>query len=237
MKKAVFFDLYGTLIDIKTDEYDPWVYSVLSQFLSYHSVRISLEELKESYFKGIEQQLRQSKESHPEADVYKVFHRVMLIHAGRRYSKGIVIDTAMLFRSLTRKHFGLFPSVLDTLTSLGKKYKVAIISDAQWVFAEPEMKMLGLDRFFKLRILSSRFGFKKPDVRLFKIAMEKLRVRPEESVYIGDDPRKDLTGSKRAGMKCVLFRSDSLPYNDFTPDGRFFDYSVLEDIIHAIFNS
>jgi putative hydrolase of the HAD superfamily len=98
------------------------------------------------------------------------------------------------------------------------------------------MKMLGLDRFFKLRILSSRFGFKKPDVRLFKIAMEKLRVRPEESVYIGDDPRKDLTGSKRAGMKCVLFRSECSWYNDFTPDGCFFDYSMLEDIIYGIFH-
>jgi putative hydrolase of the HAD superfamily len=140
----------------------------------------------------------------------------------------------MLFRSLTRRHFGLFPSVLDTLTSLGKKYIVAIISDAQWVFAEPEMKMLGLDRFFRLRILSSRFGFKKPDVRLFKIAMEKLKVRPDESVYIGDNPDKDLFGARGAGMKCVLFRSDSLPYNDFFPDRRFFDYSELERVISEI---
>ena len=36
MKKAVVFDLYGTLIDIRTDEDDPWVYQTLSRFLSYH---------------------------------------------------------------------------------------------------------------------------------------------------------------------------------------------------------
>jgi putative hydrolase of the HAD superfamily len=234
MKKAVFFDLYGTLIDIKTDEYDPWVYSVLSQFLSYRTVKIAPDELRDTYFGEIKWHLQQSREEHPEVDVYKIFCEIMHRYGNKRYPKSIVIDTAMLFRSLTRRHFGLFPSVLDTLTSFGKKYIVAIISDAQWVFAEPEMKMLGLDRFFRLRILSSRFGFKKPDVRLFKIAMEKLRVRPEESVYIGDNPDKDLFGARGAGMKFILFSSDFQVYNNLKTDAFFNDYSELERVISEI---
>lgn len=98
--------------------------------------------------------------------------------------------------------------LMNILTHVRKKYRIAIISDAQWVFAEPEMKTLGLDRFFTLRIFSSRFGFKKPDVRLFELAMEKLRVRPEGSIYIGDNLQKDLVGAKRAGMKFILFGSE-----------------------------
>jgi putative hydrolase of the HAD superfamily len=96
------------------------------------------------------------------------------------------------------------------------------------------MAMLGLAKFFKFRILSSRFGFKKPDVRLFDIAMKKLMINPEESVYIGDNPQKDLVGAKKAGMTFILFRSEFKPCNDFQPDRHFNDYSELLKILEEM---
>jgi putative hydrolase of the HAD superfamily len=86
------------------------------------------------------------------------------------YSKSIVAGTAKLFRSLTIRRFGVFPGVYRVLASLIGKRELGIISDAQWIFAEPEMTMLGLRPFFDQCILSSRIGFKKPDVRLFDIS-------------------------------------------------------------------
>ena len=234
MKRALFFDLYGTLIDIRTDENDLWVYDTLSRYLSYHSVDIRPEELKKVYFGEIEQSLRQSRQMYPEIDVYKIFFKIMYKYGNRRYSKSIVVDITMLFRSLTMRHFGVFARLYDVLASINEKYKTGLISDAQWVFAEPEMQMLGLDRFFKLCILSSRFGFKKPDTRMFTLAMERQGVTPEESVYIGDNPRKDLIGAKNAGMKFILFRSECKSYNGFQPDGCFYDYSELENVLHEI---
>jgi putative hydrolase of the HAD superfamily len=234
VKKAIFFDLYGTLIDIKTDEDELWVYEKLSRYLLYHSVDIAPEELKKAYFEGIRQHLSQNKEIYPDVDVYKIFSDIMHKYSKKKYSKGIVIDIAMLFRSLTIRHFGVFAGLYDVLYLLSKSYKIAIISDAQWVFAEPEIAMLGLDQFFKLRILSSRFGFKKPDTRLFHHAMEGFGVNSEESVYIGDNPFKDLSGAKKAGMEFILFRSECREYNGFQPDRCFYDYSELEDILHKM---
>ncbi len=231
MKKAIFFDLYGTLIDIKTDEDELWVYEKLSRYLLYHSVDMAPEELKKAYFEGIQQHLSQSKEIYPDVDVYKLFSDIMYKYGKKRYSKGIVIDIAMLFRSLTIRHFGVFAGLYDVLYSLSRNYEIAIISDAQWVFAEPEIAMLGLDQFFKLRILSSRFGFKKPDTRLFHHAMEEMNVTSKESVYIGDNPFKDLAGAKEAGMEFILFRSEWCEYNGFKPDRCFYNYSELEDIM------
>lgn len=233
MKKAVFFDLYGTLIDIRTDEYDPWVYSVLSQYLSYHSVNVEPEELKRAYFEGIKQQLSQSAETYPEVDIYRVFFDFMHRYGHKRYSRQAVLDTIMLFRSLTIRQFKVFAGMYDVLVSIAKRYKIAIISDAQWSFSESEIIKLGLDRFFRYRILSSRYGFKKPDTRIFTLAMERLKVRPEESVYIGDNPPKDLIGAKKAGMKFILFRSGCRSYNGFQPDQCFNDYSELEDILKS----
>ena len=76
--------------------------------------------------------------------------------------------------------------------------------------------------------------FKKPDVRLFDMAMKKLMLKAEESVYIGDNPQKDLVGAKKAGMTFILFRSEYKPYNDFKPDGHFNDYSELLKIVEEM---
>ena len=231
MKKGIFFDLYGTLIDILTDEVDPWVYSTLSRYLSYRNIKIAPKELKKTYFEDIQSQLKQSNETYPEVDVYKIFSNMMHRYGNKIYSKSAIVDTVVLFRSLTMRRFEVFQGVYEVLESLLEKYELALVSDAQWAFTEPEMAMLGLTRFFKFRILSSRFGFKKPDVRLFDMAMKKLMINPEESVYIGDNPQKDLVGAKRAGMTFILFRSEYKPDNDFQPDRHFNDYSELLKIL------
>ena len=234
MKKGIFFDLYGTLIDILTDEGDPWVYSTLSRYLSYRDIKIAPKELRKIYFEDIQSQLKLSNETFPEVDVYKIFSTMLHRYGNKTYSKSAIVDTAVLFRSLTMRRFEVFQGVYEVLASLAKKYELALISDAQWTFAEPEMAMLGLTRFFKFRILSSRFGFKKPDVRLFDMAMKKLMIKPEESVYIGDNPPKDLVGAKKAGMTFILFRSEFKPYNDFQPDRQFNDYSELSNIVEEM---
>ena len=234
MIKAIFFDLYGTLIDIRTDEQDPWVYATLARYFQYHSVKIGAEELKRAYFEEIERYLRQSKEVYPEVDVYKIFHAIMHRYGNRWYPKNVIVDSAMLFRSLTIRQFGLFPHLFEILTEVEAQYKIAIISDAQWVFAEPEVEILGLDRFFQHKILSSHYGYKKPDVRLFQTAMKKLRLNPEESLYIGDNLRKDLVGAKKAGMRFIYFGQEIQEYNGFKPDGVFSDYSELGRVIAEI---
>lgn len=234
MIKAVFFDLYGTLIDIRTDEQDICVYAVISRYFQYHSVRIGAELLKREYFEEIEQFLKRSGEVYPEVDVNKAFYSIMHRYGKKRYPKNIVMDAAILFRSLTVKQFDTFPRLFETLKQLRGKYKMAVISDAQWVFAEPEMGMLGLDRLFQQRILSSRYGYKKPDVRLFQTAMNKFRVTPEESVFIGDNLCKDLVGAKKAGMKFIFFGPEFKERSTLRPDGSFSNYSELETVISEI---
>ncbi len=234
MKKGIFFDLYGTLIDIETDEYDPRVYSTLSQYLSYHLVSIAPEKLRETYFQAVQFYLGQSKELYPEVDLYKVFSDIMHRYGRRKYPRPVIVYTGMLFRSLTIRRLNVFGGLYDVLANLMENSGVAIISDAQWIFTQPEMEMFGLTRFVRFSILSSQVGFKKPDVRLFEMAMKKLSVRPDESVYIGDNPSKDLVGAKKAGMKFILFKPEGKSCNDFQPDGRFNDYSKLIGILEQI---
>jgi putative hydrolase of the HAD superfamily len=236
IRYGVFFDLYGTLIDIRTDEYNPWVYATLSQYLSYFGVSIPPEELRSRYFGGAESYLKQSPERYPEVDVFAVFRDIMTSYGRLKYTKEKVMTVSMLFRSLTRQHFDLFPDVHEVLDSLKERYRMAIVSDAQWVFTEPELEMTGIGEFFRVRVLSSRVGFKKPDTRIFLRAMKALRIRPEHALYIGDNPPKDLVGAKTSGMKCIIFRTPCSEYNGFHPDACFQHFTELSPLIDEIFS-
>lgn len=236
-RRAVLFDLYGTLIDIQTDEQDMGVYSALSQYLAYNLVKISPEDLKKEYFEEVRMSLVGSSEPYPDVDVYGVFREIMHRRGRVRYPKPVIAGVAMLFRALTIRRFGLFPNVIGALTSIAQRYKTALISDAQWVFTGAEMQMLGLERFFRLKVFSSRMGYKKPDTRLFHGVMKRLWVRPEDCLYIGDNPDKDLKGAKNSGMKCILFRTGVGPYDGLKADACFNNFVELEDVIEGLFKA
>jgi putative hydrolase of the HAD superfamily len=232
---AVFFDLYGTLIDIRTDEDDPGVYATLSEFLAYSGVVIPPTDLAREYRDRVRAHLAASGERFPEVDVCAVFREIVEEYQ-RPLSDGgpDPADAARLFRTLSKRRFGAFPGVHEVLAGVRNKYRLGLISDAQWVFTEPELEMAGLGGFFSVVVLSSRVGVKKPDARPFAMAMRALGATPEASVYVGDNPSRDLVGARNAGMRCVIFRGTDLPYPTGAPDACFDDYAELEPILDRL---
>ncbi len=237
-ERAVFFDLYGTLIDIRTDEDDPGVYATLSEFLAYSRVVIPPLDLAREYRDRVRAHLAQSDEQFPEVDVSAVFREIVTEYRRPRFDGGPdPADTARLFRTLTRRRFAPFPGVHEVLTRLRRKYRLGLISDAQWVFTEPELEMAQLDGFFSVIVLSSRVGVKKPDVRPFAEAMRTLGVTPGASVYVGDNPSRDLVGARSAGMRCVIFRGRDAAYDTLVPDACFAAYAELEPILDRLLDA
>ena len=239
--RAVFFDLYGTLIDIRTDEDDPWVYATLADYLGYWRVSITPLELAREYRSRVRAHLERSPERFPEVDVSIVFREIMTQYRRGGPDDGRdggdttqTIAVSMLFRSLTRRRFATFPDVHQVLERLRAKYRIGLISDAQWVFTEPELEIADLARYFPVRVLSSQIGVKKPSPRPFVQAMRALGVAPEASVYVGDNPPRDLAGARGAGMHCVIFRGETVPYTGLIPDACFHAYGELEAIVEAL---
>jgi putative hydrolase of the HAD superfamily len=244
---AVFFDLYGTLIDIRTDEEDPGVYATLSQYLAYLHVNISPAELEQQYRSRVRACRAQSMERYPEVDVHQIFSDLWSTYAPpeapdlKLLADGRPMDPdsgalamAVLFRTLTRRSFGVFPDVHDVLEKLRAKYQLGLISDAQWVFTDPELDMADLARFFPVRILSSRVGVKKPDPKIFAEALAALGVTAEDAVYVGDNPERDLVGARAAGMRCILYGPAGVDYNGLRPDACFERYSDLEPLLDGM---
>lgn len=196
---AVLFDIYGTLIDIHTNERRDDIFESLSRFLDYRRVFLPSLALKELYFSELHQQFARSRERFPEVDVAKALEHV-LRYQGQSSDRFLAMLTTQLYRSLSRERFGLFPDTFWTLTEFRKRYRMGIVTDAQRLYCCPEVRSLRIEDFFDAMVISSDYGFRKPDPRLFRIALAALNAAPEEAVFIGNKYETDLLGAKGAGF-------------------------------------
>ena len=64
----------------------------------------------------------------------------------------------------------------------------------------------GLDALFKVIVDSKKVGFEKPDSRIFRIALDGLKARPERAAFVGDSFDSDIVGAKALGLKTVWLR-------------------------------
>jgi putative hydrolase of the HAD superfamily len=74
--KGIIFDLYGTLIDIRTDEDDFYTYDTVSKWLQYKGVKIDPEVLKSEYHSKIADRMAVSKQQYPEVRVEEIFAEI-----------------------------------------------------------------------------------------------------------------------------------------------------------------
>ena len=88
----------------------------------------------------------------------------------------------------------------DALARLKESgFKLAIVSNADGRVAS-DARRLGLAEFFDVIIDSSVVGIEKPDPRIFRLALDALKVPPEEALYAGDIYSIDMLGARAAGI-------------------------------------
>ena len=81
--------------------------------------------------------------------------------------------------------------------------------------------------------MSGDHGFRKPDRRLFQIALDGMGVAAENTLYVGNDMHRDIYGARETGMNTVMFDSDqgTKEYLDCVPDYTITDFRDLLNII------
>lgn len=215
MYKNYIFDIYGTLVDIHTNEYLETAWEKMAETLNFYGVYYTAGELRETYFSSCELQMKQRKSQfkHPEVDVVEVFCHIFE-NKDKKASKSLATHLAQEFRAFSTEYLRLYDGVTETLLKLKKaKKKLYIVSNAQRCFTRPELVKLGLTKFFSGIIFSSDFKCAKPDATLFDIACEKFKLNKKESIYIGNDPETDVDGARNAKIDCLWIKSNLTPHN------------------------
>ena len=94
--------------------------------------------------------------------------------------------------------------LVDFIRSLQNDYKIGIISNA-WSQIADSLVEWGIDDAFEEVVGSGDVGIMKPDPRIYQIALDRLNVAPEESVFV-DDFIENVAGARALGMLAVHFQ-------------------------------
>ena len=197
------FDVYKTLIDIKTDESDPSAYEALSGWLASKGVSVRPGGLRQSYKKFTKLAVCANKKPYPDIDIGEVFRKILRKCGSARVTAGLIQETALMFRIVTTKEFALRPGVEQLLKKLHRQARLAVICNGQRLFTVPELERLGVAGYFDYLLFSSDARACKPNPEIFKKALKDMGINPRDAVYIGDDLVNDVAGAKKAGMRAI----------------------------------
>ncbi|MGQ9506173.1 MAG: HAD family hydrolase [Thermogutta sp.] len=118
-----------------------------------------------------------------------------LIHAYRRHDPSIHLP-------LETHH---------VLTTLCQNFRLGIVTDGHRDVQWRKIRALGIHRMVDVIVTSDDFGrrFWKPDPLPFLTACRGLKAQPEEVIFVGDHPLRDIAGAGQLGMTTVrIYRAD-----------------------------
>ena len=216
MIKAVTFDLWDTVF---IDDSDEPKRKAAGRPSKYHERRLLIHRCLQKV-ESIEKQLVDTvydtvdaafrKVWHDQHVTWKVRERLEIIFKG--LGRTIPEDD---FQEIIRLHEEMelefrpdfAAGVHDAIKNLHGKYRLGVISDAIFSPGRCLRQLLqdeGLLDYFDLFIFSDEFGYSKPEPSVYKAAWRGFGVAPSEILHIGDREHNDITGPKKAGMRCIL---------------------------------
>lgn len=218
MYKNYVFDLYGTLIDIRTNEKSNYLWKKLCLFYAGHGAHYTVKEMKQSYRRHCEEETAQlSQYDYPEIDITKVF-KALFNDKGVEVSDDVVRTTCEFFRVISCKFIKLYDGVIELFQELkARGKKIYLLSNAQESFTMPEINSLGIKDYFDGIIISSEEQCKKPSKNFFEKLVEKYGIDFKESIMIGNDGTSDIEGANKVGMDSLYINTEISPMNE-NPD-------------------
>lgn len=216
MVRNVIFDLYGTLVDIRTDEFSLDFWRKAVQGFAMGGASFSPGELRTAYTKYVKRALRLERLKHPtykhvDIDLLQVFRR---LYADKEINADMTLlrDTARRFRKDSTLFIRLYDGVVELLEGLreaGKK--IYLLSNAQESFTIPEMEELGILPCFDGIMISSAERVSKPQRQFFEKLLKKYSLDPKECLMVGNDKNSDMLGAKGVGIDGLYIHQEISP--------------------------
>ena len=221
----LIFDLYGTLVDIHTEE-DDVVWEKTALFFGFYGARYTGPELKSAFRRAMaarEARAGQSYECFPDIPFEQVMEELFRAKGVEENAGALGVNAAQLFRIASIEYIKLYPGVPEALAYLREKgFRLWLLSNAQRVFTAYELRHLGLGEQLDGIYISSDYGCRKPDVRFYRALLEAQKLDPKKCLMIGNDRETDIAGAKAAGLDTLYMHTNLTPPDQKEADpGKF----------------
>ena len=127
--------------------------------------------------------------------------------------------------------FELRDGAKKLLKQAGQQCKVGLISNFTYASViHKSLRVLGIDTFFNVVVVSEEVGWRKPSPKIFQDALNRLGIEAKDAIFIGDSPIEDIKGANQAGLKTIFVPSQFNTLKDLKESNQKPDH-IAKDLI------
>jgi len=126
---------------------------------------------------------------------------------GYQLSEEESLELSWRFYTPLSKAATIVPGAPETVAALVEKgLKIGVVSNTflPGHVLDRHLDLVGLGDLIGPRVYSSEVVHRKPNRKIFQIALEKTGLEAEDTLFVGDSPKADILGAHRASMATVL---------------------------------
>lgn len=237
MIQAILFDLGNTLL--RQDNLDlPKLEK--AGFLNHLSIfkkrelGINLNDWGDLFYRLYEPQKKIAEKTNLEISIASIFNAMTEFY---RIPKDLNLPLMVrnFFQPLINARM-LFHDAMPTLQFLKEhEIRLAVISNTHMpgILSMEVLERLNIKHYFEFAFFSSDFGWRKPHSIMFESAINHLHLKPNNIIYVGDQPEKDVVGAGSVGLKTAWINRDNtkLKKSAISPDYTLTTLSELDLLI------
>lgn len=211
----VVFDLYGTLLDIHTDEDPKNFWKKFAKYLRKQGVHYEYKAVRSEYLRLCAYYKTKLRAELPgnevEIEISDVFYDLCTVK-NKNFTREQSDKAGVYFRELSRAYLRVYPGVFEMFHELRQRgKKIWLLSNAQAVFTNPELDETGLRNCFDGIAISSDARVRKPDADFAKYLFNMYPdnfADPDRCLMVGNEYGCDGMVAKNSGMKYLYTESN-----------------------------
>lgn len=204
MISDILFDFFGSLVG-----YNPSMVEMKEQkafeFLLSNGYRLNYEQFLEDFDKVFVELEDYSKSTLEEFHMYEVGKKFFKKVFDIEVNNNLLREFIKLYIDDWNSGIVYFPETKNLLDYLNKKYRLSIISNTHYPqLIHNNLEKIKIDEYFYRVFTSVEIGFKKPSPKIFKFALNELKIKSQECIFVGDGYETDYLGATGVNIKCYL---------------------------------
>ncbi len=115
----------------------------------------------------------------------------------------------------------------NILEQLVDKYSLGLVSN-YYGNVEIVLEELSLKKYFSIIIDSTVIGLRKPDIQIFRLAIDKIKSKPYDTIVVGDSYNNDIVPAKLLGCNTIWIKNKTWNNSDDISSADFIINSIKE---------
>jgi putative hydrolase of the HAD superfamily len=201
--KTIIFDMYGVIIKESKGNFIPYIRDYFPE--SEHSRLIKLIKVDELFTKA------------GNGEISSDEFLTMLGFENPRFH----------MRDYIENHLTMDEEFYTFAENMKAKYNFALLSNDVSDWNKYITEYYRLNKYLPIKIVSADVHCRKPDKRIFEIALEHLKTPADECIFI-DNSVENLRAAESIGMDIILFNRDNEEFNGKTV----YSFDELYQMLH-----